>query len=151
MNQSEDHHERAVNLGADLELKVQGLTIAEAFAAACSSKGTIKRWLVDTGAGQHVVGKEHLIAQQLADVVDVDPLRLITSNGIIEASKATWLYVSQLDLWVQAYIFDNCPPALSAGRLCRDDGCALSWAEGANEAVMTTKGGARVQVSTIKH
>ena len=87
-----------------MELDLTGKTAANDFAAACSSMGTIKRWLVDTGAGQHVVGREHLTAQQLADAFDVDPLRLITANWVIDASKATCLYVDQLDLWVLVYI-----------------------------------------------
>ena len=94
--------------------------------AAAMAEGKVKRWLVDTGAGAHFVGRKYLTQQQIDAVVSLDPIRLAIANGVISADKGAWLYVDELELWIMAYILEDSPPALSAGRLCRESGCNLN-------------------------
>ena len=59
-------------------------------------KGKIRRWLLDTGAGIHVVGCQHLKQQQLRSRVKSDPVRLVTANGIIGVEQTVELWIDQL-------------------------------------------------------
>ena len=60
------------------------------------AKGVIKRWLLDTGAGIHVVGRQYLTKQQLAGLVQSDPVTLATATGTIEVTQTVELWVDEL-------------------------------------------------------
>ena len=112
-------------------------------------QGTIRRWLVDTGAGQHVVGKSHLTKQQLASMVKSDPITLVTASGVIIVYQIVEFHVDELGFAIWAYVLPESPPALSAGRLCRYDGCRLEWSDGADNAVLIGPDGRVLTVTTI--
>ena len=97
--------------------------------------GTIRRWLVDTGAGQHVVGKHHRTQDQLNSIVKADSISLVTANGFIEVDRKVELHVDELGFSIWAYVLPESPPALSAGCLYRYNDCRLEWADGSDNAV----------------
>ena len=74
-------------------------------------KGTIRRWLVDTGAGQHVVGRRHLTQQQVEIMAKADPISLITANGFIEVDQIVELHVDELGFSIWASVLLESPPA----------------------------------------
>ena len=67
-------------------------------------EGTIRRWLVDTGVGQHVVGRSHSTKQQLKSLAKSDPITLATANGLIEVDQTLELHVDELGFSIWAYV-----------------------------------------------
>ena len=116
---------------------------------ACS--GTIRRWLVDAGVGQHIVVCSNLSKQQLASAQTVEAISVVTANGVIKVDQVVDLWVDELGFSDSAYILPGSPPALSACRLCSLSGCSLVWPEGADVATLTTPSGKEVVITTIAH
>ena len=56
----------------------------------------VRRWLLDAGAGIHVVGRQHLTQQQLRSRVKSDPVRLVIANGIVGVDQTVELWIDQL-------------------------------------------------------
>ena len=100
----------------------------------------IRRWLVDTGAGVHVVGRQHLTARQFKNTVTGDTVSLLIANGVVEVDQTVELFVDELGFSVWVYVLPDSPPALSVGRLCRADNCK-----------MTLPDGRVIDVTTIAH
>ena len=65
-------------------------------------KGNIRRRLVDTDAGIHVVGRQHLTSQQLKARQKADAVSLNIANGVTECDEIVELMVDELGLTVWA-------------------------------------------------
>ena len=109
----------------------------------------IKMWMIDTGAGQHFIGRKYLTAEQLANLVDAEPITFTTANGQVPADKAVILHIDALDLDLPVYVLPDSLPALSAGMLCRDNGCHLILPSGSSEMQLIAPNGRSV-VLTMK-
>ena len=82
-------------------------------------EGTIRRWLVDTGACRHVVGWRHPTKQQLASMVKSDPTSLGTANGLIEVDDIVELMVDELGFTVWACVLPE-PACAKRGATVQD-------------------------------
>ena len=100
--------------------------------------------MIDTGAGNHFVGRKHLTPKQLSTLVDVEPIAFITADGRVDTNKAVIVHIDGLDLDVSVYVLEDSLPALSAGMLCRDHGCRLRWAPGVSECELVAPNGKSV-------
>ena len=79
------------------------------------------RLFVDTSAGRHVIGRGYLTEQQLADIQKVQALSFQTADCSISTDEAVYMHLSPLGIYILVYILPDAPPALSAGRLCREN------------------------------
>ena len=42
---------------------------------------------MDSGAGRHIIGRQHLTEEQLANLQDVEELSCVFANGVITSNK----------------------------------------------------------------
>ena len=137
------HHEQTANFRA-LELaremvkekRIKEATFTDDTVVPSVLRCRVTRWLVDTGAGRHVIGRKLLTNDQLANIQTVEPITFWTANCNFESSEAIMMYIDPLGIEVLVYILDQCLAALSAGRLCEEDGCKLDWAAGGKVALL---------------
>ena len=64
-------------------------------------------WMIDTGAGNHFVGKNHFSKEQLATLTDAPPLVFSTANGKVTADKVVLMHIDELDLDLPVYVLPN--------------------------------------------
>ena len=59
------------------------------------------------------------------------------------------MHLSPLGIDVLVHVLENSPPALSAGRLCRENGCGLEWSTGGDIARLHPPQGEPVELDII--
>ena len=82
---------------------------------AASASHQFKRWLLDTGASQHMVPRHSVRQDDLYKATK--PILIKTANGIVEVKKRAQVYIPTLGVRVEAIVLQSTPPALSIGRL----------------------------------
>ena len=105
----------------------------EALAVAANEKVKTgpKRWVIDTGSGNDLVGKADLTPMDIRDVEKFSPsLVLATANGHIVVDDCVDLQVSKLLLVIKAKILPDTPAVLSVGKRCMEEDYSFIWHKG---------------------
>ena len=80
-----------------------------------------------------MIGRDLLSKKELSTITPTDiPHRIQSANGVVTIDKRVRVYVESLQLWVWALLMNNCPPALSLGLLCSEEGWTYIWNHGEN-------------------
>jgi len=108
----------------------------------------VNKWLLDTGAGQHLVPKK--CVPQGAIFQSSKIMRLRTANGVIETSDRCWVEVPGLDHHVEAIVLPHGEAALSVGRLIMQ-GFGFRWDPEDLIPIMSTKEGKKAFVWCEHH
>ena len=82
--------------------------------------------LVDSGASQHLVGRNSCTKEDLSKATAVD-VSLITANGTENATQEVPLPMPALGIEPPALVLDNAPAVASLGRLVIDSGHDFHW------------------------
>ena len=82
----------------------------------------------------------------MSNFVDAEPITFHTANGNVRTDKAVWLHIDALDIDLAVYVLHDSLLALSAGMLCRDNGCKINWSPGSAETIMHDPKGRRVDI-----
>ena len=87
-----------------------------------------QRWVMDTGSGNDLVGKQDLNAAVMRDAEKFSPpMILATANGHIVVDDEVDLQVAKLKLVVRPKVLLNTPAVLSIGKRCMEDGFDFVW------------------------
>ena len=104
----------------------------------------VTKWLLDTGASHHLVGKQWLTnVKQNMYKVKV-PLCLTTANKNISVDDCIDIQVKAIDEDITAYCLPDCPPALAVGRLTIERGYDFWLPAWSHTAVFTRPDGVKV-------
>ena len=98
-------------------------------------------FMLDTGSGQHLVGRSQVSDE--TNITKVDPknsLRLRTAAGIITCNWQTRIHIRQLDIWVVAWVLEESPLILSVGKLVEQNGFDFAWKHSTRKAFLTKDG-----------
>ena len=95
-------------------------------------------FIVDTGSGQHLVGRRQTDERKLTRVDPDKALRLRTANGITTSVWQTRIFIKQLGISIVAWVLEDTPLVLSASKLINEHGFDLSWK--ASRATLTKDG-----------
>ncbi|KAI4258793.1 MAG: hypothetical protein L6R35_007468, partial [Caloplaca aegaea] len=88
----------------------------------------IDYWIVDTGAGSDIIGRNLIRKSWLPHVTDMDTTyRVSTANGVTEVDKKMDLYVPVLREVVQPMVMDENPPLMSVGKRCMEHDYEFHW------------------------
>ena len=83
----------------------------------------IARCIIDSGASDHIISRKHLTKQELKSIRKADfVMTFQTANRTTQATEVVDYYVSDLDIYVTAWVLDDSPPLLSLGKLVEDFG-----------------------------
>ena len=74
-------------------------------------------FIVDSGSGHHLVGRQQVDETRLTKVDPDKALRLQTANGITSSVFKTRLYIKQLKTHVDAWVLEDAPLVLSVDKL----------------------------------
>jgi len=77
-----------------------------------------KRWILDTGASQHMISSKQV--DMAYSIPASRPYKLATANGKIEADRLFWAYIPVLGQAIEAVVLDSTPAAISTGALCAE-------------------------------
>eukprot|EP00971_Amphidinium_carterae_P338858 6476389-Amphidinium_carterae.1 len=90
--------------------------------------GMSRKWIVDSGAGVDLVGKEHITAQEhSSQTVMTHGIRLNTANGKTSVNTKVACQIERLNVELNAYMLEQCPPVLSLGRRVIKEGYDFTW------------------------
>ena len=103
-----------------------------------------RQWVIDTGSGFHLIGRDDLSPQELGNLRTNDrPSPLLTANGETTAKHVYDLIVKALGLENDtALVLEKSPSVLSLGRLCLEHGCSFWWQTGHNPQILLKDGSA---------
>ena len=128
--------EVVMNTGAKLVLgKTRRAANTEPVALVGSAP--IRRWLLDTGASQHMVPRSAVRTEDLYPTGK--PFSIRTANGTIVVKDNAQVYVPALDTRVEAIVLASTPPALSIGMLA-DMGFSFAWLAHEKDPVLSFNG-----------
>ena len=96
------------------------------------------KWLSDSGAGVHIVGKQLLGSEAKIVYKSSRTIRLNTANGKVDCNECVWLRIPSLDRNIEAVVVPKGPRALSLGRLV-EDGFELEWKDGTSPPTRKTR------------
>ena len=82
--------------------------------------------MVDSGAGKHLTSKRRCSKQELESAEPTDVV-LVTAKGEERVDKQVSMHLDALDIDVQALALDDCPNAVSLGRLVIEHGYSFRW------------------------
>ena len=82
--------------------------------------------MVDSGAGKHLTSKRRCSEQELEQATPTDVV-LVTAKGEERVDKQVSMHLDALNINVQALALDDCPNAVSLGRLVIEHGYTFSW------------------------
>ena len=82
--------------------------------------------MIDSGAGKHLTCKTRCTERELQDAAPTDVI-LLTAKGEERVNKEVEMYLDGLNLTVPALALDNCPNAVSLGRLVLEHGYTFLW------------------------
>ena len=71
------------------------------------------KWLGDTGATWHMIGRNSLLSHQNKNITHGDPVRLATANGSITTNLRVGVKPAKLSQNIAPLLVDKCPPILS--------------------------------------
>ena len=87
----------------------------------------VRSWVVDTGSGNHLVGRNRLDQAHLDRLQRAPTKRLQTANGVITIDEAAHVESGALNDTVNALVLPSTADVLSVGKLCYDDGYTFIW------------------------
>ena len=100
-----------------------------------------RKYLMDSGASFHVIGKDDLTETEKETNYDLDePLIMDTASGDAKATNGCTAYVQELGFEVQAVVLEKSPPLLSMGLLVRDHGCSFKWSKESGPRLIASTG-----------
>ena len=80
------------------------------------------KWIIDSGAGFHLVGRKRLASNGVEVKEAAKPLILSTANGRVGADKVAVVEVEKLGTEAEAIVLDDSPSVISLGRKCVEEG-----------------------------
>ena len=87
-----------------------------------------RKFLVDSGAGLHVVSLRSLSKREKASIQNLDvPYKVNTANGEIIIDKFATVRVRELGITVKAMVLKDSPSVLSLGKLVDEHGFEYRW------------------------
>eukprot|EP00971_Amphidinium_carterae_P026469 522097-Amphidinium_carterae.1 len=87
-----------------------------------------RKWIVDSGAGVDLIGKEHTSKDESENATRCNrPVRLSTANGRTSVEERVCCEVQNLNVVVNPYLLDSCPPVLSLGKRVIYEGFDFIW------------------------
>ena len=92
------------------------------------------KWVVDSGAGIHLVPRAHKTGSYLAA-----PIVIMTANGTVQTSEMTEVPCPVLGGTVQAYVLAQSPYVLSLGRL-QNKGFEFRWTKNRDPVLVRPDG-----------
>ena len=82
-----------------------------------------REFVVDSGAGMHMVSKRDLNSAELETMrASRSPTTVMTANGEVQTREEATEYVKELDLFVTVMLLEETPAVLSLGKLCEHHG-----------------------------
>ena len=91
--------------------------------ASTKRAGGKREFVVDSGAGMHVVSKKDLNSGELETMrTSRSPTTVMTANGEVQTREEATENVKQLDLFLKVMLLEETPAALSFGKLCAHSG-----------------------------
>ena len=88
-------------------------------------------FVVDSGAGMHMVSKRDFNSAELETVkISKNPTTVMTANGEVQTREEATVYVKELDSFVTMMLVEETPALLSLGKLCEDHGYNYHWTSG---------------------
>ena len=97
-------------------------------------------FIVDTGSGHHLVGKEQVPEKKLTKVASDKAFRLRTANGITTSVWKTRVYIKQLNILVDAWVLEDTPLVLLANKLIEENGFDFTWKASTRIAILSNIG-----------
>ena len=101
-------------------------------------------WIIDSGAAHDLIGREYISQDETNSLQTVQApggIDLTTAAGNVNVTQAIPVPLKGIpDSSEGAYVLDNCPPVISMGRLCMDEGCSIHWLPGQNPILTTPDG-----------
>ena len=82
--------------------------------------------MVDSGAGKHLTSKKRCTAKELENATHTNVI-LLTAKGEEHVDKEVEMYLDSLGVSVPALALDDCPNAVSLGRLVVEHGFTFKW------------------------
>ena len=96
--------------------------------AASTKEPGEREFVVDSGAGMHMVSKKDLNSAELETMrISRNPTTVMTANGEVQTREEATVYVNELDLFVTVMLLEETPAVLSLGKLCEDHGYTYHW------------------------
>jgi len=87
-----------------------------------------KLWLLDTGNGHDLVGRDEITDSVAANACRAKSgLMLQTANGPISVAKQVNVNIAGLSGGARALILDSTPAGVSLGRRCTHEGFSFRW------------------------
>ena len=101
--------------------------------AASGDHGGPDKWLIDTGSGYDLVGRNDVPGWAMDSMLeDSSPIDLHTANGITTVDKTVSLQVMGLMEAVKPLVLQSTPAVLSVGKRCMEEGWSFVWNAGEN-------------------
>ena len=87
-----------------------------------------RRWIADTGSGHDIIG-DHDVSDWLREGAESasEVVELHTANGIARVDTMIPVQVFPLKTVVMPLLLESCPPVLSVGRRCIEEGFEFRW------------------------
>ena len=109
-----------------------------------------REFVVDSGAGMHVVSKRDLNSAELETMrMSRNPSTVMTANGEVQTREEATGNVEELDLFVTVMLLEETPAVLSLGKLCEDHGYTSHWTSGQKPHL--TKNGKKIKCNVSNY
>ena len=93
--------------------------------AASTREPEEREFVVDSGAGMHMVSKRDLHSAELETTrTSRSPTTVMTANDEVQTREEAKAYVKELDLFVTVMLLEETPAVLSLEKLCEEHGYA---------------------------
>ena len=90
-----------------------------------------REFVVDSGAGMHMVSKRDLNSAELETMrTSRSATTVMTANGEVQTREEATVYDNESDLLVTVMLLEQTPAVLSLGKLCEDHGYTYHWTRG---------------------
>ena len=119
---------------------VNGKVVEPPWYVASPAEGTIKIWLVDTGCGHDLIGKNEVASSGGVCRPAGETLTFNTANGKTEALEQACYKSAELNEEIDAYVLDSTPAVISVGKRCMNMGYSFHWPSGKNPYLICPDG-----------
>ena len=107
---------------------------------AAPAEGTINIWLVDTGCGHDLIGKNEVASSGGVCRPAKESLTFNTANGKTIALEQAAYKSAELNEEIDAYVLDSTPAVISVGKRCMHMGYSFHWPAGKNPYLICPDG-----------
>ncbi len=111
---------------------VNGKVVEPPWYVVSLAEGTIKIWLVDTGCGHDLIGKNEVASSGGKCRPAKESLTFNTANGKTVALEQASYQSTELNEEIDAYVLDSTPAVMSVGKRCMNMGYSFHWPSGKN-------------------